>query len=123
MRQDEKLDIRMTETDKEIHAGGSDKKSFETKDARGTRTEKAETRYIKDGKTFGVEVKNTQVIEAVSKADGKSFRKELSMAWGAQVAACPDAGGLSAGSGIARVVSKTVYTEGGQTVTMTSEFY
>jgi hypothetical protein len=119
---DEKPDIKMTETDKEIKAEGTDKKSFETKEAKGTRTQKAETRYIKDGKTFGVEIKDTQIIEAVSKADGKSFRKELSIMWGAEVVACPDANGVSAGTGMAKVISKTIYTEGGATVTMTSEF-
>ena len=120
--QEEKPDIKVTETEKEIKASGEDKKSFETKEAKGTRTQKAETRYLKDGKTFGVEIKNTQVIEAVSKADGKSFRQELSLTWGAQVAACPDAAGLTTGTGMAKVISKTVYTEGGAPLTMTSEF-
>ncbi|HVE59578.1 MAG TPA: hypothetical protein VNB22_22400 [Pyrinomonadaceae bacterium] len=120
--QDENPDIKTTETDKEIKAEGTDKKSFETKDAKGTRTQKAETRYIKDGKTFGIEIRDTQIIEAVSKPDGKNFRKEISLAWGAQVAACPDASGVSAGTGMAKIVSKTIYTEGGATVTMTSEF-
>src|SRR4030095_10672590 len=110
------------ETDKEIKAEGSDKKSFETKDAKGTRTQKAETKYTKDGKTFGMEIKNNQIIEAVSKPDGKSFRQELSMACGAEVAACPDVNGVSAGTGKAKVISKTVYVENGVTVTMTSEF-
>lgn len=119
---DEKPDIKITETDKEIKASGEEKKSFETKEAKGTRTQKAETTYVKDGKTFGVEIKNTQVIEAVSKADGKSFRKEISMVWGAEVAACPDANGVTSGTGRAKVVSKTFYTEGGAGVTMTSEF-
>jgi hypothetical protein len=120
--QDQSPEIKMTETDKEIKAEGSDKKTFETEEAKGTRTQKAETRYIKDGKTFGVEITNTQIIDAVSKSDGKGFRKELSMAWGAEVAACPDANGITAGTGKAKVVSKTTYTEAGATVTMTSEF-
>jgi hypothetical protein len=120
--QDEKPDIKMTETEKEIKAEGSNKKSFETKDAKGTRTQKAETKYIKDGKTFGMEIKNTEIIEAVSKPDGKSFRQEISLVWGAEVAACPDINGVSAGTGKAKVVSKTIYTENGETVTMTSEF-
>ncbi len=121
-RQDENPDIKMTETDREIKAEGSNKKTFETKDAKGTRTQKAETRYIKDGKTFGVEIKNTEIIEAVSKADGKSFRRELSMVWGAEVAACPDVNGVSAGTGKAKIISKTIYTEDGAPATMTSEF-
>ena len=121
-QQDEKPDIKMTETDKEIKAEGTDKKSFETKDAKGTRTQKAETKYTKDGKVFGMEIKNTQIIEAVSKPDGKSFRQEISMVWGAEVAACPDMNGVSAGTGKAKVLSKTVYTEAGATVTMSSEF-
>jgi hypothetical protein len=120
--QDERPEIKMTETDTGVHATGSDKKSFETKDAKGTRTQQVETRYIKDGKTFGVEINNTQIIEAVSKADGKNFRQELSMVWGAEVAACPDPNGVSAGTGTAKVVSKTAFTEGGETVTLTSEF-
>ncbi|MDQ4121049.1 MAG: hypothetical protein M3209_06350 [Acidobacteriota bacterium] len=121
-KQEEKPDVKFMETEKEIKAEGSDKKSFETKEAKGTRTQKAETRYIKDGKTFGVEIKDTQIIEAVSKADGKSFRREISLLWGAEVAACPDVNGVPAGTGKARVVSKTIYVENGVTVTMTSEF-
>jgi hypothetical protein len=120
--EDEKPVIKMTETDKEIKAEGTNKKSFETKDAKGTRTQKAETTYLKDGKTFGVEIKNTEIIEAVSKADGKSFRQEISMVWGAEVAACPDVNGISAGTGKAKIISKTIYTESGATVTMSSEF-
>ena len=120
--QAEKPHVKLTETDKEIKAEGETRKSFETKEAKGTRTQKAETRYVKDGKTFGVEIKNTQIIEAVSKADGKSFRQEISLVWGAEVAACPDANGVTAGTGMAKVISKTVYTEGGAPVTMTSEF-
>ena len=120
--QDRKPDVQMTETDTEIKAVGTDKKSFETKDAKGTRTQKAETRYTKDGKTFGVEIKDTQIIEAVSKPDGKSFRRELFLLWGAEVAACPDSDGISTGTGKAKVVSKTIYSENGSTVTMISEF-
>ena len=119
---DEKPEIKMTETDKEIKAEGTDKKSFETKEAKGTRTQKSETKYTKDGKTFGMEIKDTQVIEAVSKPDGKSFRRELSIVWGAEVAACPDANGVTAGTGKAKVISKTTYSEGGPAFTMTSEF-
>jgi hypothetical protein len=122
LAQDEKPVIKMTETDKEIKVSGEDKKSFETKDARGTRTQKAETRYIKDGKTFGVEINNTQIIEAVSKPDGKSFRQEISLHWGAEVAACPDAGGVSAGTGGAKVMSKTTYSENGETFVITTGF-
>ena len=122
LREDEKPDIKMTETGKEIKAEGSDKKSFETKDAKGTRTQKVETKYIKDGKTFGVEIRDTQVIEAVSKPDGKSFRREISLMWGAEVAACPDTNGVTAGTGKARVISRTTYSEGGPALTMTSEF-
>lgn len=120
--QDEKPVVKMTETDKEIKAEGSDKKSFETKDAKGTRTQKAETRYIKDGKTFGVEIKNTQVIEAVSKPEGKSFRQEISMMWGAEVAACPDAEGVTAGKGSTKVMSKTTFVENGESVSIVNDF-
>ena len=119
---DESPEIKMTETEKQITAQGSQKKSFETKDAKGTRTQKVETTYLKDGKTFGVEIKDTQVIEAVSKPDGKSFRQELSLVWGAEVAACPDANGVTAGTGRAKVISKTTYVENGVSITMTSDF-
>ena len=119
---DDPPEVKMTETDKQISAQGSQKKSFETKDAKGTRTQNVETTYLKDGKTFGVEIKDTQIIEAVSKPDGKSFRQELSLAWGAEVAACPDAIGVSAGTGKAKIVSKTTYVENGTSVTMTSDF-
>ena len=120
--QDEKPEIKMTETDKEIKAEGTNKKAFETKDAKGTRTQKAETRYIKDGKTFGTYIKNMSVIEAVSKPDGKSFRQELTMEWGAEVAACPDVDGVTTGTGKAKATSKTTYTENGEIVAMTADF-
>ncbi len=119
---DEKPEIKLIETDKEIKAEGTDRKSFETKEAKGTRTQKSETKYTKDGNTFGVEIKDTQVIEAVSKPDGKSFRREITLMWGAEVAACPDANGVTAGTGKAKVISKTMYSEGGPALTMTSEF-
>ena len=120
--QDVGPDIKVASTDKEIRAEGTDKKTYETKDAKGTRTQKVETKYTKDGKTFGVEIKDTQVIDAVSKPDGKSFRRELSIVWGADVDACPDANGISAGTGKAKVVSKTTYVENGSAVTMISDF-
>lgn len=106
----------------EFKAKGSDTKSFETKEAKGTRTEQAETRYVNDGVTFGMEIKSTQVIQAVSKLDGKAFRQEISIRWGADVAACPDVNGITAGTGRANVLSKTTYTENGLTVTMASAF-
>lgn len=69
-----------------------------------------------------MEIKVTKIIEAVSKPDGKSFRQEMSMSWGAKVAACPDANGISAGSGKTKVVSKTTYTESGVTTIITNDF-
>lgn len=102
-------------------AEGEQKKSFETKDARGTRTQKAESRYTKGGKTFGVEIKNTEIIEAASKTDGKTFRTETVLMWGAEVAACPDINGVTAGTGKAKATVKTTFTENGQTVNLTTD--
>jgi|GEM_PF-1882218 len=113
-------DIRMETTDKEVKASGTDSKNFETPEAKGTRRQSAETRYVSDGTVFGVEIKSTQVIEAVSKLDGSFFRKEVTMSWGAEVAACPDANGVTAGKGRASVLSKTTLTQNGSTITMTS---
>lgn len=121
LQQDETGEVKFKETDKEIIAEGEQTRKFETKDARGTRTQKAETRYIKDGKVFGVEIKNTEIIEAFSKADGKTFRTETVMMWGAEVAACPDAGGISSGKGQAKATIKTTYTDGGQTTTLMTD--
>ena len=115
-------DIHVTENDKEISAKGSQKKSFETNEAKGTRTQNVETKYIKDGRTFGIEIRDTQLIEAVSKPDGKTFRREFSMVWGAKVEACPDVNGISSGDGMAKVISKTTYSDGGAPITMASEF-
>jgi hypothetical protein len=120
--QDGTPEIKFTQTDKEIIATGEAKKSFETADVKGTRTQKAETRHINDGAKFGIEIKNTQIIEAVSKTDGKTFRTETVMMWGAEVAACPDANGVTTGTGKAKVGTKTVFSEGGQTATITSDF-
>jgi hypothetical protein len=44
------------------------------------------------------------------------------LVWGAEVAACPDIDGVSVGTGKAKVLSKTIYTENGETVTLTTEF-
>jgi hypothetical protein len=120
--QDGTPEIKFTQTDKEIIATGEAKKSFETADVKGTRTQKAETRHINDGAKFGIEIKNTQIIEAVSKTDGKTFRTETVMMWGAEVAACPDVNGVTTGTGKAKVGTKTVFSEGGQTATITSDF-
>jgi hypothetical protein len=121
-QQDSQPEIKFTETDKELIATGQDKKSFETKEARGTRTQTAESRYIKDGAVFGVEIKNTQIIEAVSKIDGKSFRTETVMMWGAEVAACPDVNGVTRGTGKAKVIVKTTFSDGSQTASISSDF-
>jgi hypothetical protein len=115
-------DVQVTENEKEISTKGSEKKSFETNEAKGTRTQNVETKYIKDGRTFGVEIRDTQLIEAVSKPDGKTFRREFSMVWGAKVGACPDVNGISSGDAMAKVISKTTYSDGGAPVTMISEF-
>jgi hypothetical protein len=120
--QDEQPEVKFTQTDKEIIAQGEQKKNFETKDARGTRTQKAESRYTKDGTTFSVEIKNTEIIEAVSKTDGKSFRTEIVITWGAEAAACPDSNGITSGTGKAKVSTKIVLSEGGQAATISTDF-
>lgn len=120
--QDDQPEIKFTQTDKEIIAEGEQTKKFETKDARGTRKQKAESRHLKDGKTFGVEIKNTEIIEATSKAHGKSFRTETVMTWGAQVDACPDVNGVTKGTGKAKVSVKTTFSDGSQTANISSDF-
>jgi hypothetical protein len=117
-----KFDVKISETDKGLRAGAEDKKSFETKDAKATRTQKAETRYTIDGTTFGIEIEHTEVIEAVSKADGANFRRETKLLWGAEVAACPDVNGVSSGTGKAKVSTKTVFTDGAAPTTISSDF-
>jgi hypothetical protein len=119
--QEDGHEVKFKETDKELIAEGEARKNFETKEAKGTRTQKAESRYTKDGKTFGVEIKNTEIIEAVSKTDGKAFRTETVLSWGAEVAACPDAGGITSGTGKAKATVKTTLTENGQTVTLSTD--
>ncbi len=117
-----KFDVKISESDKGLRAAAEDKKTFETKDAKATRTQKAETRYTKDGTTFGIEIEHSEVIEAVSKTNGMNFRKETKLLWGAEVAACPDVNGVSSGTGKAKVSTKMVFADGTQPVTVSSDF-
>ena len=71
--QDETPEIKFTQTDNEISASGETSKNFETAEAKGKRTQKAETRHINDGTNIGIEIKNTTIIEAVSKTRRRNF--------------------------------------------------
>ncbi|HYP51673.1 MAG TPA: hypothetical protein VEQ34_12085, partial [Pyrinomonadaceae bacterium] len=118
-QQNGKPDVKITQTDKEIKAEGEDKKDFDTDKASVKRTRKAESKFIKDGKNFGVEIKHTEIIEAKSKTDGTTFRKENIMFWSALVAACPDVNGITAGTGKGYVNAKTFITSAdGATATL-----
>jgi hypothetical protein len=105
-------EVRIKQTDKEVSAEGESRKSFETDKASLKRTQKAETKFVKDGNVFGVEIKHTEVIEGTSKTDDKKFRKETTMFWRAEVAACPDAKGVTAGKGSGHVTART-FVQGG----------
>jgi hypothetical protein len=118
-QQNGKPEIKTTLTDKEIKAEGEDKKIFDTDKASVKRTRKVESKFIKDGTVFGVEVKHTEIIDAVSKTDGKKFRKENIMFWRAEVAACPDASGITAGKGKGYVNMKYFITAADGTSTTT----
>lgn len=114
LRQEGKPEVKITQTDKEVSAEGESKKSFETDKASMKRTQKAESKFIKDGEVFGVEIKHTEVIEGKSKTGNQYFRKETVMFWSARVAACPDVKGVTAGTGKGYVTAKTTVTgEGG----------
>lgn len=117
--QEGKPDVKITQTDKEVKAEGESKKSFETDKASMKRTQKAESKFIKDGEVFGVEIKHTEVVEGTSKTDDKSFRKETVMFWKAQVAACPDVKGVTAGKGEGYVSAKTTVNGAGGSATVT----
>jgi hypothetical protein len=121
LSQDSKPEVKITQTDKEISAAGESKKSFETDKASMKRTQKAESKFIKDGEVYGVEIKHTEVIEGASKTDGKKFRKETVMLWRAEVAACPDVKGITAGKGSGHVSTKTFVQGEGGTATLTRE--
>lgn len=105
-----KPDVRITQNDKEVKAEGESKKDFETDKATMRRTQKAESKFIKDGEVFGVEIKHTEVIEGKAKTGSQYFRKETTMIWSAEVAACPDVKGISAGTGKGSVTAKTTIT-------------
>jgi chaperonin cofactor prefoldin len=118
--QDGKPDVKITQSDKEIKAEGKDEKNFETDKASLKRTQKAESKFIKDGEVFGVEIKHTETIEGKSKTGSQYFRKETLMMWSARVAACPDVKGITAGTGKGSVTAKTTITDGsGATATVT----
>lgn len=119
LRQEGKPEVKITQTDKEVSAEGESKKSFETDKASMKRTQKAESKFIKDGEVFGVEIRHTEVIEGKAKTGDQSFRKETVMFWSAKVAACPDAKGVDAGKGRGSVTAKTTITGSGGTATLT----
>lgn len=118
LRQEGKPEVKITQTDKEVSAEGESKKSFETDKASLKRTQKAESKFIKDGEVFGVEIKHAEVIEGASKTGGQSFRKETVMVWRAEVAACPDEKGVDAGKGKGSVTAKTTATGAAGTATV-----
>lgn len=118
LRQEGKPEVKITQTDKEVSAEGESKKSFETDKASMKRTQKAESKFIKDGEVFGVEIKHTEVIEGKSKTGNESFRKETVMFWSARVAACPDVKGVDAGTGKGSVAARTTITGAGGTATL-----
>lgn len=107
LRQEGKPEVKIKQTDKEISAEGESNKTFDTDKASLKRTQKAESKFIKDGEVFGVEIKHTEVIEGASKTDDRRFRKETTMLWRAEVAACPDAKGVTSGKGSGHVFAKT----------------
>lgn len=103
-------DVKVSKNGGEISSAGERKKTFETDKAVMTRTQKAETKFIKDGKTFGVEIRTTEVIEGRSKTDDSTFRKVTEIMWKSSVAACPDANGGESGTGGANIKSETAVT-------------
>lgn len=103
-------DIRVSKNGGEISSEGERKKTFETDKAVMTQTQKAETKFIKDGKTFGVEIRTSEVIDGRSKTDDNTFRKVTEIMWKSSVAACPDANGGENGTGGANIRSETAVT-------------
>jgi hypothetical protein len=103
-------DIKTSKSGGEIKSEGESKKTFETDKADLSKTQKAETRLIKDGKTFGIIVKITETVDGRSKTDGSTFRKVTVMMWKASVAACPDVNGIAAGTGEAQLKTETSAT-------------
>ncbi|HLM55623.1 MAG TPA: hypothetical protein VK422_05800 [Pyrinomonadaceae bacterium] len=118
LRQEGKPEVKITQTDKQVSAEGESNKSFETDKASMKRTQKAESKFIKDGEVFGVEIKHTEVIEGKAKTGSQYFRKETVMFWSARVAACPDVKGVDAGTGKGYVTARTTITGEAGTATV-----
>ncbi|MDM7921780.1 MAG: hypothetical protein QUS14_05720, partial [Pyrinomonadaceae bacterium] len=100
-------DVTTSKNGGEIKSEAERTKSFETDKATLKKTQKAETRFIRDGKTFGIIMKTVETIEGRSKTDDSTFRKVTEMMWKASVAACPDVNGISAGTGEGWVMTET----------------
>jgi hypothetical protein len=105
--------VQVNETKTQVSASGSASKEFEGENGTVKRTNKVETKAIDDGRTVGVEYKTTEVIDARSKIADKSFRKETTVSWRVEVAACPDAQGVVAGTATESVNSRNLINEGG----------
>lgn len=104
-----RIDVRQTGA--QVTATGSDRKTVETENGTVTRSNKVETKAIDDGKVVGVEYKTTEVVEAKSRTENKGFRKETVVNWRVEVAACPDADGVVAGTATETVSSKNLISE------------
>jgi len=105
--------VQVNETKTQVSASGSASKEFEGENGTVKRTNKVETKAIDDGRTVGVEYKTTETIDARSKIADKSFRKETVVSWRVEVAACPDAQGVVAGTAAESVSSRNLISEGG----------
>lgn len=113
--------VQVNETKGQVSASGSASKEFEGENGTVKRTNKVETKAIDDGRTVGVEYKTTETIDARSKIADKAFRKETVVSWRVEVAACPDANGVVAGTASETVNSTNVITEAGASTTVARE--
>jgi hypothetical protein len=96
----EDLAITKIKTDDGFQMKGAIEKTKTVGDVTITQGATGDTRAIMvEGGNVGTEFKGVEYVEAVNKKERQSLRTETTISWRVLTASCPDADGISAGSG------------------------
>lgn len=104
---DEKPQIKIEKTETGINVTGEMSKAVETDAVIGTRTQKSESRTIKDGNRYSTEIKDTTIVDLKMKTEPRAFREEITIRQLVETPLCPDAEGLLVGTAKSEVSNKT----------------
>ncbi|MBC7899213.1 MAG: hypothetical protein H7070_04085 [Saprospiraceae bacterium] len=105
------ITINKTVTDDGIQMDAAVENTKTIGDVTITQGASGDTRAIMvAGGNVGTEYKGIEYVEAVNNKERKSIRTETTVGWRSMTASCPDADGISAGTGTARIAIKMTIT-------------